>query len=501
MYTAYFGFNSKPFKPKDPKDYYHNASFDAACADILDGIRERRGFLLLTGEAGVGKTLVLRRCMQEADDVHFVLLGNANLDFPDILNYLAANLELDTESLEPDQRPQLLLDALAAQARRNRAIALLLDDAQHLPDDVLLRLREFVETPALPNQRLQVVLVGLPEMDSRLEQAALRPLRDSIRVRCRLERLSDLETELFIAHQFEVAGQKGGALLSPAAIERIGFHCKGITRAIAILCDTVLLLASLQSEREITPELIDEAAQNCFLSEQPKLTDAPGKSGDALLEPLSVPSAGLNLDLDLSEFDFSFDYSEQAMKAKDAADFGAEKKPAATPASPPPASPEAASRFGSGTFPASAKISEDPAGGGTAVAVEASAEQAALASEPAGSQLAEFAQLLDELSDKLERKDPRDQQALHYFRERYLRLAQGGEPARTQEFAQRIDRLRETQQPIYVALATAINPASGQDGVLCVLLLNPTWWLYREIRLRLRGTGLMFANDGRIPPL
>ena len=112
MYTAYFGFNSKPFKPKDSKDYYRNANFDGACADILDGIRERRGFILLTGEAGVGKTLVLRRCMQEADDVRFVLLGNANLDFPDILNYLSASLELPTDGLDPDQRPRLLLDAL-----------------------------------------------------------------------------------------------------------------------------------------------------------------------------------------------------------------------------------------------------------------------------------------------------------------------------------------------------------------------------------------------------
>ncbi|MGB2680173.1 MAG: AAA family ATPase [Candidatus Competibacter sp.] len=500
MYTAYFGFNSKPFKPKDPKDYYRNTNFDGACADILDGIRERRGFILLTGDAGVGKTLVLRRCMQEADDVHFVLLGNANLDFPDILNYLASNLELDTDGLDPEQRPQLLLDALAARARRNRAIALLLDDSQHLPDDVLLRLREFVETPALPNQRLQVVLVGLPEMESRLEQAALGPLQNSIRVRCRLERLSDLETALFIAHQFEVAGQKDGALLSPAAIERIGFHCKGVTRAIAILCDTVLLLASLQSEREITPELIDEAAQNCFLSEQIKPVDAPEANEKPLMEPLSAPSSGLNFDLDLAEFDFSFDYNEQAMKSKGLAASEPDAKADSAPASSL-ASVEPVSRFGAKPAPAKGEV--EPAGAlATAKpAVTPAAPTTALAAEPAATQLTEFAQLLSELAEKLEGKDPRDQHALSYFRNRYLRLVEGGEPARAQEFAQRIDRLRETQQPIYVALATAVNPASGQDGVLCVLLLNPTWWLYREVRLRLRSTDLVFANDGQIPPL
>ena len=318
MYTAYFGFNSKPFKPKDSKDYYRNANFDAACADILDGIRERRGFILLTGDAGVGKTLVLRRCMAEADDIKFVRLVNANLDFPDILNYLCSSLELPVEGLDAEQRKRLLLDTLAQGARRNRATALLVDDAQHLPDEVLLQLREFVETPPIPGQRLQVVLVGLPEIAGKLDRPELRPLRDSIRVRCRLERLSEFETGLFIDHQFKVAGHPGG-LLSPAAIERIGLYCKGVPRAIAILCDTVLLFASLQSEHDIGPDLVDEAAQSCFLGEQSKLVvGAPAKP--PAIPPLdALPAAdGADFDLDLSEFEFSFDFDEKTMRAKSA---------------------------------------------------------------------------------------------------------------------------------------------------------------------------------------
>ncbi|MBK7983266.1 MAG: AAA family ATPase [Candidatus Competibacteraceae bacterium] len=508
MYTAYFGFNSKPFKPKDSKDYYRNANFDGACADILDGIRERRGFILLTGEAGVGKTLVLRRCMQEADDVRFVLLGNANLDFPDILNYLSASLELPTDGLDPDQRPRLLLDALAAQARRNRAIALLLDDAQHLPDEVLLRLRDFVETPTIPNQRLQVVLVGLPEMDGRLDRVELRPLRDSIRVRCRLERLSDLETELFIAHQFEVAGHAGSTLLSPAAVEQIRFYCKGIPRAIAVLCDTVLLLASLQSEREITPELVDEAAQSCFLGEQSKVTGAApgGRDSEAILGLPSASSNAVDFDLDLSEFDFSFDYDEKAMQAKTPAGVAEPVEATALDSTVlrplgPSADPVtflASNETRAATLLAEAIRAADMDG---TVALPGPEQPTALAASPAPAPLDEFVRLLDELSGKLEGKDLRDQEALRYFRNRYLRLAQGGEPARLPEFGQRIARLGETQQPISVGLATAVNALPGQDGVLCVLLLNPTWWLYREIRLRLRSTDLVFANDGKLPTL
>ena len=509
MYTAYFGFNSKPFKPKDSKDYYRNANFDAACADILDGIRERRGFILLTGDAGVGKTLVLRRCMAEADDIKFVRLVNANLDFPDILNYLCSSLELPVEGLDAEQRKRLLLDTLAQGARRNRATALLVDDAQHLPDEVLLQLREFVETPPIPGQRLQVVLVGLPEIAGKLDRPELRPLRDSIRVRCRLERLSEFETGLFIDHQFKVAGHPGG-LLSPAAIERIGLYCKGVPRAIAILCDTVLLFASLQSEHDIGPDLVDEAAQSCFLGEQSKLVvGAPAKP--PAIPPLdALPAAdGADFDLDLSEFEFSFDFDEKTMRAKSAkgeeapsveSTFRSGRSPEFAPAAEPASRLEVADW----ALPVES-FEEDEAGQSTeltdTVALSSREKPTLVTPPPVSAPLEAFGQLLDELTGKLERGAAREREALSYFRERYLRLAQGEERGRGREFAQRIARLTESKQPLYVALATAIDPAAGQDGTLCVLLVNPTWWLYREIRLRLRGTGLVFANEGRIPPL
>ncbi len=320
MYTAHFGFNSKPFKSKDPKDFFRNTNFDAACADILDGIRERRGVILLTGEAGVGKTLVLRRCMAEANDIHFILLVDAHLDFPDILNYLCTNLGLTAAGLNVERQGRLLLDALATRARRNQPIALLVDDAQHLATEVLLHLQEFVETPAIPSQRLQVVLAALPDLASKLDQPQLRRLRDSIRGRCHLERLSELETGLFIEHHLKMAGHAEGNLLSPAAIKRINLHCQGVPRAIALLCDTVFLFASLQSEHDITPELVSETARICLFGEQSSLaTQIESGRPDGATAPETPPGFAAepaDFDLALSEFDFSFDSGEQTMRAK-----------------------------------------------------------------------------------------------------------------------------------------------------------------------------------------
>lgn len=341
MYTAYFGFNSKPFKPKDSAHYYRNGNFDAACADILDGIREKRGFILLTGEAGVGKTLVIRRCLAEGTDIRFIQLLNASFDFYDTLNYLCSSLGLAAEGLDADQQQRLLLETLATQARRGQVVALLMDDAQHLSDEVLLRLHDFVETPALPSQRLQIVLVGLPEIATTLDRPEFAALRHSIRVRCHLEPLSALETGLFIHQQLEAAGSAAGGLFSAAAIDRIGFYCRGVPRAIAILCDAILLLASLQSEREITPTLVDEAAQNCFLGEQAKLlTDTPNSQRGVPPKSPQIPMAGSpDLQFDLAEFDFLFEFDDKTVLAKPAALEGAVAEGTLNPAREPASQP------------------------------------------------------------------------------------------------------------------------------------------------------------------
>lgn len=283
MHADPFEADSKPLTPGNPRGFYRNADFDAACAALLGGIRARLGCLLLTGEAGLGKTLLLRRCMAEADDVRFVMLGDAHLEFPDILHYLGAELGLRGDAPDAEARIRLLWETLAADAGRGQTVALLLDDAHHLRAGTLRRLWDFVEaSPGEADRRLQVVLAGLPELEDKLHQPELRPLQAAIRVRCRLGRLSAPETGQFIAHHLKAAHHAGGALLSPAAVDRIAHHGQGAPRVIALLCDTVLLFASLQAEREIAPAMVDEAARTCLLGELAEPSESAG------LEPPSA---------------------------------------------------------------------------------------------------------------------------------------------------------------------------------------------------------------------
>lgn len=377
MYTNYFDFDSKPFKPRDPRGFYRNAEHDAACAALLRGLHARQGFMLLTGEAGLGKTLILRRCMTEADDIRFVMLGNAHLDFPDILNYLCADLGLRSEAPDAEPQDRLLGAALAAYAGRGQTVALLLDDAHHLRVGALQQLWDFVESSAVAvDQRLQVVLAGLPDIEDKLRQPELHALQAAIQVRCRLERLNELETGLFIAHQLKAAGHVDGALLSPAVVERVAHYCQGVPRAIALLCDTVLLFASLQAEHEITPAIVDEAARSCFLGDQaewPKPTDLEPPIASAAIAPPPIPETprrrwswgflinGLTLAALTAAAVIWLWPSKQVLETQPPTPYSLDQR--GQQAQPPGASPPAASLPASAAMPPTFPASDSPVSG------------------------------------------------------------------------------------------------------------------------------------------
>ncbi len=462
-------FDHPLFRTREPRRFYRNALFDAACADILDGLRERRGIILLTGESGVGKTLLLRRCMTETDDIHFVLLTNASLDFPDILNYLCASLELPADHLDTGQQSRLLLDALAAGARRNQIIALLIDDAHHLRIGVLRRLHDLVEMPAIPAQRLQVVLTGLPDIEGQLRQPTLHRLQTSITTRCRLGPLNDKETVSFVHHQFETAQHWNGELPSTAVIERMTQYCQGIPRAIAMLCDTMLLFAGLELGSELTPALVDEAAKSCFLSKPLQSSAPPALVRNEVAATddrfkLDFPDLGMGFDFDLEET-LQTD-ANAAPDSEPATAFERELLDELAPVTPPVGEPDAQAE-----------------------------------SLPPSPALREFTHLLTDLGVKLDRKEVRVRDGLRYFLDHYLRLLQDSDPGQRAVCEQRIAQLQEARQPVLVSLAKVAPAALEREGILCALLINPTWWLYREIRLRLYSPNLVFDHDGQASPV
>jgi len=491
MHTTNTGSDHQSFESKELKQFYHNAAFDAACEDILESIRERRGVILFTGEAGVGKTRVLRRCMTQASDIHFVLLTNASLDFPNILNYLCASLELPADHLDAGQQSRLLLDTLAACARRNQVVALLIDDAHHLRLDVLRRLHDFVEMPAVPMHRLQIVLAGLPDIEGKLRQPELHRLQASIVTRCRVGMLSSQEAELFIRHQFETAEHWDGSLPSDTVTERMIQYCQGVPRAIVMLCDTLLLFASLEAGAEITPALVDEAARSCFLNEpshHSSALNAGNFSHTADTTPSLPAEKGGLFELDFPELGLSFDFDlEETLKTD-----------ASSPAEPAPDETVPVTLPAGDALPPAQLVIEEipvtPPPPASRLAGTAAEPRKATSSSPS---LREFANLLSDLGMKQDRKAVQDREALQYFCNRYLRWLHDHASAQRDECERRFARLQETRQPVLIGLVSAAPVLPERDGVLCALLINPTWWLYREIRLHVRSPELAFAKDGQ----
>ncbi|MGE0826305.1 MAG: AAA family ATPase [Candidatus Binatia bacterium] len=314
MYNEYFGFREDPFSDTaDLRFFYTNPVYQKAYTTLLSGIREYKGFLLLTGETGTGKTTLLRRVMQDLEaSGHCVFFDSTSLSsatFDDLLYFICTELGLHGDDDGRVQKLRMFSAYLNALVNKGGTGVLFVDEAQHLSDEVLGNLR--LLTPVdMKNEKLllQVVLVGQPELEEKLEQPSLRPIKQRIALRCRLDRLADHEVESFIQHRLRVVGYEDEGLFAPDAVQRIIHYAKGVPRLVNILCDNALFSTYKKSQSIVSASIIEEVVANFHLrngtadhpvSIPPVLAFADGQSvrsgqlTEALgaPQPLSLPDA------------------------------------------------------------------------------------------------------------------------------------------------------------------------------------------------------------------
>src|SRR3954453_17296756 len=209
MYPGFFGFREKPFNlTPDPNFLYQNASYREALAALHYGIAERKGFVTLIGEAGTGKTTLLRRLLAElGPETRSVLVLNPSVAFEDLLAFILTDLGRPPAP----GKPQLeMLEALNAELldtlARGGNVVVLIDEAQDLGIGVLEELRLLSNLETAKEKILQFVLAGQPELDEILERRELRQLRQRIAVFARLRPLARREVEAYVAARIEAAG-------------------------------------------------------------------------------------------------------------------------------------------------------------------------------------------------------------------------------------------------------------------------------------------------------
>ncbi|MFN8543424.1 MAG: AAA family ATPase [Candidatus Binatia bacterium] len=261
MYTQHFGLRELPFNiTPDPRFLYLNDCYQEAIAALGYGIESRKGFLSLIGEAGTGKTTLLRRVLDTLDArVRTVLLLHPTVAFDEILEHILQELGIPLEGAGKLGRLQRLNEFLLEHTRTGGNVALLIDEAQDLAPVVLEELRLLSNLETGREKILQIVLAGQPELEARLADPALRQLRQRIALHVRIRPLSPAEVAGYVQARLERAGAAGPGLFTPEALARVAAASTGIPRIVNVLCDATLLTAFALGARQVTPEIVDEA--------------------------------------------------------------------------------------------------------------------------------------------------------------------------------------------------------------------------------------------------
>jgi general secretion pathway protein A len=276
MYSKHFGLVELPFSvTPDPRFSYTNSLYREAFATLRYGIETRKGFIVITGEAGTGKTTLLRRLMRSVEaTTHTAFIFNTHLSFTELLRLVLNNLGVPNSARDKQTLMAQLNDYLIEQLHKDHIVSLLIDEAQELSDEMLeeLRLLSNLETDSA--KLIQIVLMGQPELEQKLDQPQLRQLKQRVAVRCRLAPLRSDEVAPYINSRLQTVGYKGKELFDLGSVQKIALYSKGIPRLVNVICDNALLIAYATSKSTVSAKIIDDVARDLQLIEPSQVKGA-----------------------------------------------------------------------------------------------------------------------------------------------------------------------------------------------------------------------------------
>jgi len=303
MYRKFFKLEEKPFNlTPDPRFLYLNPNHREVLASLKYGIVEKRGFVVITGEVGTGKTTHLFNFLEQlGEETVSAFIFNPILTRDEFFQYISEDFGLPSGARTKTEYLMGLNRFLLEQADKNVTPVLVIDEAQNLSAEILeeVRLLSNLETPR--EKLLQIVLVGQPELDDKLLSPSLRQLRQRITIRGRVHPLSDGEIGTFISHRLEVAGYDGGEELFDAeVVSLIARLSSGIPRVVNNICDNVLISCFALGRKTADRSIVLEVAEDLDLdirgeSEGESAGAAAPEPDEALyqvddvLDPVAVP--------------------------------------------------------------------------------------------------------------------------------------------------------------------------------------------------------------------
>jgi general secretion pathway protein A len=271
MYKAFFNLTRNPFDlTPDPTCFVPTKRHNEALAALYYGVRRHKGFVVVTGEIGTGKTLLIRcllGLLNGSKDIAYAYLFNNRLSSTEFLQYILSDFGLPASG---KNKCELLIEFgkfLVARGSKKLTTVLIVDEAHHLSDEVLEEVRLLSNLETTEDKLLQIVMVGQPELDEKLDSVGLRQLKQRIALRATLGPLDADETTAYIDQRLQIAGRGSSPkpLFPARTIESVYLHSRGFPRLINTICENALITAYAKHLPNVPPDIIEDVAKELRL--------------------------------------------------------------------------------------------------------------------------------------------------------------------------------------------------------------------------------------------
>jgi general secretion pathway protein A len=270
MYKNFFGLRENPFNVNpDPRFLYLTPQTQEARDQLIYGIQNRKGFILLTGEVGTGKTTLVNYLLDwlHQQKIPTAFVFNSHLSVNHLFDFILTDFGIPIDFPLKSNMLLLLNQWLIERFRAGGTPVLIVDEAQGLSFELLEEIRLLLNLETASEKLLQIVLVGQPELEEKLKRPELRQLRQRITLRCNTAPLTLEESHGYIAGRLRIAGATGASVFATEAVEAVHFYSRGIPRVINLLCEHSLINAYVEELNPVPAQMVEEAARDFLMDE------------------------------------------------------------------------------------------------------------------------------------------------------------------------------------------------------------------------------------------
>jgi type II secretory pathway predicted ATPase ExeA len=265
MYKKFFGLKENPFNVNpDPRYLFLTPHTQEALACLTYGIETRKGFILMTGEVGTGKTTLINKLLEwlHKENVSTAFVFNPRLSVSQFFDFMMADFGIPCESKQKGQMLLKLNQWLLERYQAGERAVLIVDEAQTLSPQMLEEIRLLTNLETSTEKLLQIVLSGQPELEHKLNQPEMRQLRQRITLRAKTRQLTLEETQGYIQERLRIAGAQNTDIFSPEAVVTIHRYSRGIPRVTNLLCEHALVSSFVDQRNPVLPEIVEEVAHD-----------------------------------------------------------------------------------------------------------------------------------------------------------------------------------------------------------------------------------------------